>query len=255
MVGYRNKKYIRKFFLDLSFAENEGLGMWYEYLAKLRIYPSGHKMKVLVLGLPEKYGLGVDNLLFLMKGASSLTIVDNRPHVLANFKKIANNFLKNDANLEILNVDDFTKTNFKRNSFDLVCSSEVLQQFSNYIEVIQEMIRVSKKYVIFFVSNKFCYAHPKFSGLNSYSLKEVKNELKKIRQIEIKKAGYVDIPPYPSGINVSHNKRIKKSFWIGLVKKILIFITPVLIIMETVYPPPLRQCFAHFIFFKLEKNG
>lgn len=254
MVGYdfKDKKKIKKFLLDLSLAEKEGIGIWYEYLAKSRVYPPEKNIKVLVFGLPEKYGIGIDNLLFLVK-SGSLTVIDHRPQVLADFKKITKDFLGENVNLKILNVKDFTKTEFTDNSFDLVCSSEVLQQFTNYIEVVREMIRVSKKDIVFFVSNKACYAHPKFSGLSSYSLKEIKNQLKKIRQIQIKKAGYADIPPWPSGINVTQNEKTRESFLINLVKNIFIFITPTLVRLEIFYPLPLRRWLAHFIYFKLEK--
>jgi len=255
MVGYnfKDKKKIQKFLLDLSLAEREGIGMWYEYLAKLRVYPVERDIKILVFGLPEKYGIGIDNLLFLVRGGS-LTVIDHRPQVLADFEKITKNFLREDVNLKILNVKNFTKTEFTDNSFDLVCSSEVLQQFTNHIEIVQEMIRVSKRHIVFFVSNKTCYAHPKFSGLNSYSLKEIKNQLKKMRQIQIKKAGYADIPPWPSGINVTQNEKTREGFLINLVKNIFIFITPTLVRLEIFYPFPLRRWLAHFIYLKLEKT-
>ena len=244
----------KKLLLNLSLAEGEGVGMWYEYLVKIRTYPKEKNKNILILGLPEKYGIGIDVLYFLTQGGN-LTVVDYRQEVLNKFKKITSDFL-GEVNLETKLVSDYCATGFLDNSFDLVINSEVLQQFENYEEIIKEMIRVSKKHIMFFVSNGACYAHPKFSGLNSYKLKTVKEKIYKMKKVNIKKAGYIDIPPWPSGIQVKQKGQGgKPSLLFKIVKAVAVVVIPILAWKERFIPPPLRQKLAHFIYFKLEKNG
>lgn len=255
MVGYntKTKAGLKKFLFDLSFAEREGIGMWYEYLAKRRIYTSKNPISVLVCGLPEKYGFGVDNLLFASLGAK-LTVVDDRPDILAEFKKIALDFLGENNKVEIIKVDDLANLSFAENQFDLVCSSEVLQRFDNYLAIIGEMNRVSSNRIVFFVSNAGCYAHPKISGLNSYDLKKLKTEIEQQGTSKIVRAGYADIPPWPSGINVSQNEKINQGKMFELGKAVFKIITPMLARLEILYPQPLRKLMAHFIYFDLKKK-
>ena len=59
--------------LTLTFAEYEGIGTWYEYLVKYRLFKKLRNIKtVLLAGLPQEYGIAADMLLFafLVGGAA-----------------------------------------------------------------------------------------------------------------------------------------------------------------------------------------
>src|SRR3989344_9188129 len=62
-----------------TFLEGEGVGLWYEYLSKCRIYNQiqDEIKSVLIDRLPEKFGLGLDFFYWVYK-KKKLFISDNR---------------------------------------------------------------------------------------------------------------------------------------------------------------------------------
>ncbi|MEW6063432.1 MAG: methyltransferase domain-containing protein [Nanoarchaeota archaeon] len=234
---------ISKLFFDLAEIESGGLGIWYEYLSKYRIISKIKGIKtVLVCGLPEKYSIGLDSLYFLTKN-KNLFIIDERPNILNKYKKLAKKFTNKKFKNRL--VKNFSKLPFKNNSFDLVISTEVLQRYKNNKKVAEEMERVSKKYILCFVPNYYCYAHPKISKLNSLKFKDIKFK-------NIVKKGYIDIAPWPAGFKLQKNTK-KEEFHIKIIKGIMKLIIPMLVKVEFIYMPPIRQYLAHMIYVKAEK--
>lgn len=234
---------ISKLFLNLSEIESGGLGIWYEYLSKYKIISKIKDLKsVLVCGLPEKYSIGLDTLYFLTKN-KELFVIDERPDILNKYKKFAKKFTNKKFRTKI--VKNLSKLPFKSNSFDLVISTEVLQRYEDHEKITREMERVSKKYVLCFVPNYYCYAHPKISKLNSLKFKDIK--LRKIT-----KKGYIDIAPWPAGIKLQKNGK-KEGMHIKLIKFIMNLLIPLLVKFEFVYIPPIRQYLAHMIYIKAQK--
>lgn len=248
-MSFYNNKQNRKLLFDICPLENEGIGMWYEYLAKLRIYPKDLK-KILVFGLPQIYGVGADSLVFC-NPHSKLKIVDERQNKINTYSNILNKLLS-DCEVEFVKTNTLIDYGIENNKYDLVINSEVLQQYSDYEKVIQKMIDASDKHILFFISNADCYAHPKYSGLKSIKLKNAYDKIKKM-SVKIKDYGYCDIPPWPSGINVS-NKSEKSSPAMELIKKITILLSPFLARLEKYYPMFIKKKAAHFIYFHLIKK-
>ena len=71
---------------QIALAEKEGLGTAYEYFIKINLLNkllNGKKLKkILVYGLPERYGFGFDSLVLAYIHGASLVIVDERQDVL-----------------------------------------------------------------------------------------------------------------------------------------------------------------------------
>ena len=170
--------------------------IWTEYLAKYRLLSKIKDIKsMLVVGLPEEYGLGVDIIPYSLKGVN-VTVIDPRKNKLKRFEEIVKNI---HANVKTVLCEDLTKIPFKDSEFDIVINTEVIQAYEkSYKKIIKEMERVSKKHMFIFFPNSYCYAHPGISKLNSYKIKDIT----KIVSFKIVKKGYLDIPPWPAGINL-----------------------------------------------------
>src|SRR4030043_1707437 len=140
------------FFYKVSMAEQGGFGIWYEYLAKSRIFKHFKKTKrVLIFGLPEKYSLGLDTLFFAEN--SELTVIDNRRENLRDYKSYADQFSRK---VKTTYVPDLREIRgLKGNRSDLLISTEVLQNDTSLMSVMKDLAKI----IIIFVPNKQCYAH------------------------------------------------------------------------------------------------
>ncbi|MGV8151631.1 MAG: methyltransferase domain-containing protein [Candidatus Nanoarchaeia archaeon] len=255
----------QRLLLDLTYAEYEGIGTWYEYLVKLRVFKKLKNIKtVLVAGLPEEYGVSSDMIVFAKD--SKLTIVDNRKEKLNEFVSIAKKFNLH-KNIKTVLVKDIEKLPFKDNSFDLVTSTEAIQRAKDYKKYIKELERTSKKDVIVFVPNSYYYSHYIITKIKTIKLRDVLNST----SFRVIKKAYLDRPPWPAGVSVSskiefskgskaklrqdlQKKGQKDSPFISLVKKIFLAITPALAMTEIFYTSPLREFLSHMFFVHISKQ-
>lgn len=253
----------RKKLLELTYAEYEGIGTWYEYLAKYRIFKRlklGNAKKILLAGLPQEYGVAADILLFAMHGFE-ITVIDDRVEKLKEFKRIAEEFSVNEK-IKLVCSKKMKKFPFEDNSFDLVTDTEAIQRAGNYKEMIKEMERVSNKHVILFVPNAYYYSHYIITKIKTFKLREIA----KLCSLKIISKGYVDRPPWPAGVavsssNISFTKgskaterkqseenKVKDNAVISIIKKIFLFLTPALVLSEIFYPSPLRELLSHMFY-------
>jgi len=234
---------INDFFYKIAFEEKGNFGIWYEYLAKFRIFKKfKHCKRVLIFGLPEKYSLGLDTLFFADN--SEVYVVESRKDILNNYKILAKKFKK-----KIFPILTPKLSNFKsKKKFDLILSTEVIQNDPSLVHLIKNF----GKYIIIFIPNKKCYAHPKFSNLNSLSLRELK-EIGTREGLKMVDSGYVDCPPWPAGAELEKEEELKSKnyktpFTIILVKKILTKVIPILYLFDCFYPSPIKELNSHMIF-------
>ena len=230
------------FFYNAAMAEKGGFGIWYEYLAKSRIFKRFSSLKnVLIFGLPEKYSLGLDTLFFAEN--SKLSVLDSREKPLGDYKKFAEKFKRNIKTANVQFLGEFKS----KKKYDLVISTEVIQNDFSLISTIKSL----GKTIIIFVPNKKCYAHPRISGLNSMSIKELA-ELGKKNGLKVIDKGYIDCPPWPAGACLPKsedlNKELKDPLYIKIVKSILTKLVPLLVKFELFYPSPLKELNSHMIY-------
>ena len=120
------------------------------------------------------------------------------------------------------NEKNLSKTSLKDNSFDLVWNFMFLSQFEDKDSLINEMIRLSKKYVFFVAVNRFNvgffshravhkifrepWTHGDVNYMNPFYVKKIfeKNNLK------IKDIGIVDAPPWPDSLGIRDMKLHRK---------------------------------------------
>jgi hypothetical protein len=242
------------FFYQVSSIEKGGFGIWYEYLAKSRIFRKFQNAKsVIIFGLPKKYSLGLDTLFFADK--SELTVVDDKRESLLKYSGFAKKLSKKVKTHYVKNLKTFKA----KKKYDLLITTEVIQDDTSLFETIGKLADK----IIVFVPNKRCYAHPGISGLNSLSLKELLN-LGKNNNLRVLESGYIDCPPWPAGAclpkkNEETGKngekgKNKESILIRVVKKILGRITPLLSKFDKFYISPWKELNSHMIFGIFAKN-
>ncbi len=235
------------FFYDISMAEKGGFGIWYEYLAKSRIFRRFvNSRKVLIFGLPEKYSLGLDTLFFAEK--SELDIIDNRRETLNEYKRYAALFSRKIKIKYVANLHNLKK---QKEKYDLLISTEVLQNDVSLMPVMKHLADI----IIIFVPNKQCYAHPRISHLNSLSLEELKKIGEK-EGLHLLDSGYIDCPPWPAGacLPKSEGEKKREPIYLKIIKKILAKFTPFLSKLDFRYPSPWKELNSHMVYC-IFKNG
>jgi hypothetical protein len=200
----------------LALAEGEGVGTAYEYFAK-RLVLSRWVAKVpcvrrlLIPGLPEKYGSSLDFLLLAQEmGVAELTVVDDRQRAL---DKIRQSLAAAQAMGELTRVQphyvpvtEMARLDELTADFDLCLGSELLQRLDNknqkhYVERLAKLAPA----LALFAPNGDNPSHTNLSGLSGLGLTELRTLIGPLGlPADI---GYVDMPPFPPGLTRSTAQR------------------------------------------------
>ena len=219
----------------IAFLEGEGFGTAYEYAAKEKIVRAfvKRKKRILVYGLPEKYGFSL-NLFLHARISNAECFLFN-----ANNKKIPAQVRTEmrKMGVKIINSDFISK---KR--FDSVMCSEVIQTMSSF--ALKSLQRIVKgKSFLFFVPNRNNLSHKKISGLSGLDEQELRKMFGEKTSVS-----YLDIPFFAPGIK--SNKKKQKSIILNVFAAIGI---PVFSFIERFYPQALKKRKAHLVCALYEK--
>jgi hypothetical protein len=223
-----NKLSVRKLY-PLALAEGEGVGTAYEYRAKrlvlarwLGLAPS--LKRILIAGLPEKYGASLDFALMAAEFQAHLTVADDRPAALDKFSDslatLQAQGIASDLVWEPLLVPDLASLPATAGEYDLALSSEVLQRLDEpargpYVSGLQ---RLASR-VALFCPNAENPAHTDLSGLAGLTKEEacgLVGDLPEDGRADGPadggvQTGLVDMPPFPPGITRSDEQREQAS--------------------------------------------
>ncbi len=199
----------------IAMAEEEGAGTAYEYYVKARLLRQIHKgqtppRRILVAGLPEKYGFSMDFAVLAQDWEAEILFLDERPEKLQQFAdiydKLSQTGLLSLNRLRYQVVDDIS--NWKLNEeFDLLLCCEVLQRLGEKqrLAFISQASEHAKKTVIF-APNAANSSHADLSGLSTVSLAQLENLAGQTTD-QLIKSGWIDLPPFPPGITRSEDQR------------------------------------------------
>jgi len=241
----------------LSLAEGEGVGTAYEYYLKLRklrryLGTISRPKKILIAGLPEKYGLSLDFIYLARKLGADVTVLDDRAEALDRARTAAAwlasgegrggiSFIlaKRMAEAARLFSDDVR--------FDLALSSEVVQRLGEdrdaYISGLQRLA----KHAAVFAPNGANAAHARRSRLAGLGLEELVSFFQKpASSWTVCDHGYVDMPPFPPGISRSPEKReraVRSRFEAFLMKGLEGYS-----LCEELCPYPIKSRVAHIVY-------
>ena len=212
------------YLFELATEEGEGFGTAYEYFVKINLLNNllaGREIRnILIAGLPEKYGFGLDALLFAQLWQSAVFVVDERGEILDKFIKLQSalrtkNLLAIDK-MEVNHIGDFGNLKLDRH-FDIAISCAVVQRIKkearcNYINQLFD----SSDSAIIYAPNKDNNGHLKITGLSSISKAEALLWCTNLKGHSIRrKIGFIDTPPFPPGVK---SNVVSKKTNIGLTK-------------------------------------
>lgn len=229
MKKFRN--YSIKSLYPLALAEGEGVGTAYEYFTKRLLLARwlNHEDKperILIAGLPEKYGVSLDFLLLATELNASVTIIDERPQIIEKAKE-AFSLAQNAGCLgklqpEYLLADHMPAMNEISDRFDLVLSSETLQRLpvNDRQRYVQRLLQLAPMAAIF-TPNNDNPAHTNLSGLSGLQLVELEQlaaaclASSQDSNQNALRTGYIDMPPFPPGITRTDEQREDATSGIG----------------------------------------
>jgi hypothetical protein len=238
-------------FYELAKLGGEGWGMAYEYRAKWKIlerYFGERKIeKVLIAGLPEKYGLSLDFLMWARKRKVYVLVLDERERVVRKARRVVKKKIGGYREwIDIKKRGLLTIDTAGR--FDLVLSCEVLQRISKKLR--GRFLRrclIAAKRGAFFVPNSGNENHAKISKLEGLSLEEL-YKLGEKAGWERLAGGYIDMPPFPPGLELEKEKRENR-----LLKTVLPVGLEVWVRTERFWPGGLKKKNAHLVYVVLKK--
>jgi hypothetical protein len=194
-------------FIKLAFKEGEGLGTGYEYYAKyavLRHYlREGFTGKMLIAGLPEKYGYSLDFTYYASLFGSKLTVMDDRSSRLSTHKELLHELFDDHTSFGIKHhvINNWASIP-KSELYDLALSCEVFQRLNQTDKKnFAKFLGGIAKRVAIFAPNAENSSHVSVSGLKTVGLMELINAFSSFK---IKSSGFLDMPPFPPGIHHSN---------------------------------------------------
>jgi hypothetical protein len=239
----------------LALAEGEGIGTAYEYFAKrLRLAPwlatLPQPQRMLIGGLPQKYGSSLDFLLLAQElGASEIVAIDDRAAALEKCRQS----LAAAATVSGLTrvrprfvlVRDIRQITELNETFDLCLSSEVLQRLDPlgsraYLSRIAKLATS----VALFAPNGDNSSHTTISGLAGLCLDDLHALVQEIGPSG--DFGYVDMPPFPPGLTRSAEQRERASS--GRFEQIAMWLLGRYARAERWFPGAWRRRQSHIIF-------
>jgi hypothetical protein len=192
-----------------ALAEGEGVGTAYEYFAKRRVSAGAFARlpahaRVLVAGLPEKYGCSLDLMLASWERGADVVVIDERPAAIAKLEATLET-ARAQGMLQGLRVESrhVEGLDGELPPADLVACSEVLQRIpaerrGSFCAALVESAPAG----LVFVPNSINDSHLKISGLGGMTPEELRGLLPVSREV-----GLVDMPPFPPGITRSAEQR------------------------------------------------
>lgn len=244
------------FFYALALKEGEGLGTAYEYLVKTgltkRLFKKNEKPKnILIAGLPEKYGYGLDLLFLASSHNCVIDIVDERDDIIRNFNRILKDLAESSLlipdNIKIKRVERLEDINLNKH-YEFGYSLAVLQRIKEesrirYLKKLSENV----KYIILFAPNKENRAHNEQTGLVGLGTEDLLRYVKEVgKEMFVLDSGKIDLPPFSPGIKISaQTKNLIKNKKIGkLVTKFL----DSWACLESFLPKFVKNKFAHMVY-------
>ena len=235
-----------------ALAEGEGVGTAYEYLAKRLVLSSWLKegvkpKKVLIAGLPQKYGCSLDFALLADEVGAELTVIDERPEALEKFERSLE-AIRAQGQLTALSWEsrvtaDLSNLAADEDRFDLALSSEVLQRLDDSArgKYLNEVQLVASRVAVF-CPNAENPAHTNLSGLSGIT----KEELAETAGEEAFRTGFIDMPPFPPGLTRTDEQREQATT--GRLEAMAMVVLGAYVRLERFIPARIRRQQSHIVF-------
>jgi hypothetical protein len=243
----------------LALAEGEGVGTAYEYFAKRLVLAHWLKhrqaqqrrpQRLLIAGLPEKYGSSLDFLQLAQELNADVTVVDERPSALQKLRHSWAAAQKEGwltaVTPQLISLSHLADLSPIDEAFDLCLGSEGLQRLDpddrpDYVRHVQ---RVATSAALF-APNGDNMAHTNISGLAGVTLAEMQQLVGKNTT-----TGYIDMPPFPPGITRSEEQREQATS--GRLEAMAMWGLGYYVRLEHFLPTAVRRKQSHIVYALLE---
>ncbi len=204
-------------YYPIALAEGEGAGTAYEYFVKARLISrligkNFSNARILVAGLPERYGFSLDFAVWANSVNASILYIDDRQPRLERFDHILNKLVQDSilsgGRISSRYQADLCKIKSLADA-DLFFSCEVLQRLdeANRKNYVRQFLAADLPGVIF-APNAGNGQHAALSGLKSVSLEELRQWSAGFESRKHTLAfGLIDMPPFPPGVKRSDTAR------------------------------------------------
>ncbi len=203
----------------LALLEGEGMGTAYEYSAKLGLLRQvvaaiGPVKRLIIGGLPEDYGVDLDLALLAAHYGCQTVVADDRWPLLETFASALTSpplaTLADPGRFEMRCLETLARpTHPDEATFDLWLTTSAIQRLTDD-ELAQYLAQVREKsrHAVLLVPNKANKEHLTLSGLDGFLLPDL---IAVCRQagLTVRQAGYLDIPPFPPGLQRSAEAKEK----------------------------------------------
>lgn len=243
----------------LALAEGEGIGTAYEYFAKrlalrrwLATLP--RPQRILIAGLPEKYGSSLDFFLLAQELAPvSLVVIDDRPPAL---EKVRKSLAAAQAvgqltqiHPQYVKVTEMGQLDELIGEFDLCLGSEVLQRLTpvSRQRYVQRLAQLTPSLALF-APNADDPSHTTLTGLPGLTLTELCALAEPAGRRTA--AGYVDMPPFPPGLTRSAKQRDRAAS--GRLEAVALWGLGYYARSEALFPSSWRRGNSHIVYAFIE---
>lgn len=198
---------------SIARAEEEGAGIAYEYFTRRLVLAPwlralGRPRRILIAGLPEKRGRGLDFLQIAAECGATVTIVDDRPQALTRLRR-AWQAAQTDGRLiavhpSLVLTDSVAELSAVAGPFDLCLSAHILQRLNPtwralYFNRLQRLAPA----VVLFAPNGDNVAHTTASGVAGVRREEMNSLIKATAFVPgqpLPQTGYINLlPSSPAG--------------------------------------------------------
>lgn len=211
----------------LALIEGEGLGMAYEYFVRRRLLRGWlntrpRPRRLLIAGLPERYGFSLDFFLMAQEWSAELVVVDERPQRLEKCQRVVaaaqrQGYFHN-LTPTYLPVGDLIHLSELSGAFDLALCTEVLQRIppdwvSRYWRTLWERANA----IALFAPNASNPSQLTYNRLPGLYLDDMRTIALMARDNEVR-IGYMDMFFFPPGVSRSPDQRERalSSKWNGV---------------------------------------
>jgi hypothetical protein len=216
--------------------------------------------RILIAGLPEKYGLSMDFFLLGQMLKAEIVVIDERSDALERAEEVlrilrSKNIIE-DINTVFLKADriaEFNNESFYNEEFDLALSSEVLQRLGDARETYISALQKAAHNFAVFVPNRGNESHAALSGLNSVYLRDLLGYVNSgDSEKNIFDYGYIDMPPFPPGMTRSQEKRNQASE--SRLEAVLMKGLEIYSFCEDIIPEIVKKKIAHIVYVMQKKH-
>jgi hypothetical protein len=233
-----------------AFAEGEGVGTAYEYVAKARFVRDLRRglrpgARLLVAGLPERYGTSLDFAILAHSADAELVVLDERAEALDR-ARAAVETVQRDGRLVGLRATYRRLASLdalgEEGHFDAVLTCEVLQRVPapgrpTFAKTLQALASRGA----LFVPNGDNPSHVEISGLSGVT----RRELEGLFAGSGHRFAYVDMPPFPPGITRSATQRARAAT--GFMEAAAMEVLDAYCAAERFVPDAVKRRVAHIV--------